>query len=246
MKKLTIMATCLLVLGAVCVTPALADTSLQETVFVLNNGAPCDSALGCNSIAGLNLGSYNTTTGLGTLTFTYNPGAAGNYSYVTLLDLQAGVQFFNEFANTSGTLGTGESYQVDDPNFGTIYNNTLSNTLDNTNHITGGASNFDGSCVGANCNGDVSVSLGQNFSLTATEQEVITITVSHTQPTSGFFVEQIHPVDPSDPTENDIFFSLTAQTQPASSGGGGTGMPEPSTMLLLGLGLAGAALKFRR
>src|SRR5580700_9906553 len=69
MKKLVIVVLGLafVVLGAGA-PAALADTtSLQSVLFNVNGATQID-------FTGANVGGFNTTTGLGTLTYTYNPG----------------------------------------------------------------------------------------------------------------------------------------------------------------------------
>jgi hypothetical protein len=48
--------------------------------------------------------------------------------------------FFNEFATTSGTLATGQNFEVDEPGlvFGDIFNNFLLGQLDGTNALPQG------------------------------------------------------------------------------------------------------------
>ncbi len=234
MKKITTMLLGFLVLCIAVAPVALADSSLQESLIVVNGTQFHDTFAG----PGINSGGFNGTTGLGTITITFDPGAAGTYSVGGYFDIQAGVPFYNEFGAVSGTAATGQSYQIDDPLNGTIYPNTQNNTLDNTNYIPAGASNYLGGCapLQAGCNGDVSMAMGFNFNLSSNQQEVITLTLSNTQPTSGFFLEQVHPVDPNNPTENDIFFTGSAVAQNVV-----VGAPEPSSFLLLGLGLLGCA-----
>jgi len=209
---------------AACLAPraALADITLQENLLNVNGTQYYDTF----SVPGLNVGGFNQTTGLGTLVLTFNPGP-GTYYVDAYFDLELGVPFFNEYGGVSGSAAAGQSWQIDDPIYGTIYANTQGNTLDNTNHIPGTADNFLGTCSGSDCNGDVSWAMGFAFTLGAQQEEVITLNILQTAP-NGFYLEQIHPVDPNNATEVDAYFSGTAVTQPIM-----TGTPEPGTWILL-------------
>jgi hypothetical protein len=80
---------------------------------------------------------------------------------------------------------------------------------------------------------------GFNFNLTASQQEVITLTLSSSNP-GGFSLEAIHPVDGANTSETDIFYQATA------TGGGVSPVPEPASWLLLATGLAFLAAGVRR
>src|SRR4029077_6157436 len=95
----------------------------------------------------MNTAGFNSTTGLGTLTLTFNPGVAGNYFFDAFFDEQLHIPFYDEFGAVGGVPGAGISWQIDEPEFGdanrvgTIFTNTSNNGLDNTNHIPGILSN---------------------------------------------------------------------------------------------------------
>ena len=231
MKTLVVIAA-----GLVCLAPhtMLADNTLQENNFNVNGTQYYDTF----TVPGLNAVSFDQTTGLGTLTLTFNPGAPGTYYVDSYFDLELGVPFFNEYGATSGSPAAGQSWQIDDPIFGSIFTNTQGNTLDNTNHIPGTVDNFLGGCASvyapscANSNDDVSWAMGFGFTLGSFQEEVITLDISNTAPTSGFYLEQIHPVDPNNTTQVEAFFSGTAVTKPVT-----TGIPEPNSWILLATGL---------
>lgn len=212
-----------------CLVPraAFADIVLQESLLVVNGTQYHDTF----SVPGLNTASFNQTTGLGTLTLTFNPGP-GSYSVDSYFDIEAGVPFFNEYGSVNGSAASGQSWQIDDPLLGTIFANTQNNTLDNTNHNPGQVDNFLGGCSGANCNGDVSMAMGFNFTLGAGQEEVITLNLSQTAP-PGFSLQQTHPQDPNNATAVNIYFSGSATSKPI-----GTTTPELGTWALLGTGLA--------
>lgn len=210
---------------AACFAPraALADITLQENLFNVNGTQYYDTF----SVPGLSVSGFNQSTGLGTLVLTFNPGP-GSYYVDAYFDLELGVPFFNEYGSVSGSAAAGQSWQIDDPILGTIFPNTQNNALDNTNHIPGTVDNFLGTCSGSNCNGDVSWAMGFAFTLGAQQEEVITLNLLQTAPGNGFYLEQVHPEDPNNPTEVDAYFNGSAVTKPVT-----TGVPEPGTWILL-------------
>jgi hypothetical protein len=226
MRKLAIGAFGFVLLCCLVPRVALADISLQESLLVVNGTQYYDTF----SVPGLNTASFNQTTGLGSITLTFNPGP-GSYSFDSYFDIEAGVPFFNEYGTVNGSPVAGQTWQIDDPLAGTIFPNAQGDTLDNTNHIPGKVDNFLGDCSGANCNGDVSMAMGFDFTITSGNEEVITLNLSQTAPT-GFYLVQTHPQDPNNASPVNIYFSGTATQKPITSG-----VPEPGTWILLGTGL---------
>ncbi len=218
-------------------------------------GATCTNVLGSyNLVAPGTVSSLDTSfggTGLGKVEVTFNPGAAGTYN----VNLWLFEQLFppvgdDEYGNTGGTAAAdqaGLSYQIDvpdyeynafDPNLGglpagagRIIANTASSKLADTNFVTGNTSQFSFSCMGSpTCNDYTSMALGFKFTLGASQKEVLSFNVSTTAPASGFYLEQIAPVDPANPTEIDYYYTATAST---SSSTGPPPVPEPGTIFLL-------------
>jgi len=200
-------------------------------------------------VPGLNTAAWNTTTGLGTLTLTFNPGVAGSYFFDAFFDHQVHVPFYNEFGSVSGAPGAGITWQIDEPEFGdanrtgNIFTHTSTNTLDNLNHIPGQLSNFFNNCgangggaVNANCNNDVSMAMGFNFILSANQSATITLTASTSQPTAGFFLRQTDPASSDDPLTDNVYLqgaiSIGTTTAPPTT------VPEPETLLLLSAGVS--------
>ncbi|HXJ96097.1 MAG TPA: hypothetical protein VMT20_24930 [Terriglobia bacterium] len=233
MKKLTISILGFAVLACVVPRSAFADISLQESNININGTQYYDTF----SVPGLNTGGFNQTTGLGSLTLTFNPGP-GTYYVTSYFDLELGVPYFNEYGSVTGSPAAGQSWQIDDPIYGTIFANAQGNTLDNTNHIPGTVDNFLGGCSSvyapscANSNDDVSWAMGFAFTLGANEEEVITLLLSQNAPSNGFYLGQVHPVDPNNAAAVNAYFSSNAVTQPI-----GTQTPEPGTWMLLITGL---------
>jgi hypothetical protein len=186
-----------------------ADIALFDYAFNLNGDIYSNTTV----VPGLNAAAFDTATGLGTLTFTYNPGVAGSYNFSAFFDhelSESTTTFFNEVGSVSGIPGAGLTWEIDEPEyiFGDIYTNFTNNTLDNS--------------IGTLNPEDVSMALGWNFILTADEQATLSFQLSTTAPPSGFYLQQFDP----DSGEN-IFLSSAASITP-------TGVPESdSTPILL-------------
>lgn len=247
----------LLLLGA-WRSSAVAGTSdiLYDNLFNVNGTL----TEGSFAIAGLDSSGFNTTTGEGNLTFTFNPGVAGSYYFDAWFDNDLSQPFFNEYGAVSGTPAAGQSWEIGDP---TLYYNsgmppgglgsgvdiaddTALNTLSNTNNLPGNTDNFLGNCTSTDpCNGDASMAMGFAFTLAANQEEIITLSLLETAPTSGFYLQQIHPVDGCDdngancanPSQLNLYMQGTATTQ-----GAGPGVPEPGTWILVFTSIAGFAL----
>jgi len=226
-------------LSIVQAAPVLQD-------FAINvNGVFTD---GDFTVAGIDATLFNQTTGLGTLTFNYSPGAAGTYFVDFFFDHSLHLTFYNEYGAIGGSAPAGTTYQIDnsfsDANrTGTIFANAQNNALDNTNHVPGSTSNFTNSCgangggaVNASCNNDVAMAIGFSFTLAAGDAETITVSVTSTNP-GGFYLEQLDPDSPSQ-----IFL-----TGNAVGGTPVTGIPEPADWSLALTGLFGLlALRTKR
>jgi hypothetical protein len=203
------------------------------------NGLVTDTGAGGNpfTVSGVNASGFDQNTGLGTLTFTYNPGAAGSYYVDFFLDPELSVPFYNEYGVVNGGLPSGTSYEIGDPYASSIYGDFSAGTLANTNQMPGQVDNYLGSCSGSNCNGDASLALGFNFFIPTGDQAVITLSGSTTNP-GGFNLQQVHPVDPNNATETDYYVDGSVAIQPIVV----SSTPEPGSMWLAGAAFAGLSL----
>src|SRR5579871_6296760 len=104
--------------------------------------------------------------------------------------------------------------------------------LANTNFVPGMDSNadltscgyFTGGAADPNCNDAASMALGLSFTLGASDEEVLTFTVSQTQPTSGFYLSTTDPT-----TGTTDYFQMSGTSQPT----GPAEVPEPTSWVLL-------------
>jgi len=164
------------------------------------------------------------TDGLGTLTWTTND--AGNHNFIAFFDYEIDEEvntFFNETGANNGVLAAGQSWEIDEPGWGSegyvgdIYGHVLAGSLDNSNGLPGP--------------NDVSTALGWNFVLAEGETALITLFIMDEMPASGFYLQQF------DPDSNaSIYLASTVEIQP---------IPIPETLLLLGSGVLGL-FGFRR
>jgi hypothetical protein len=214
-----------------------SDLSLQD-IWFNTNGTFTES-----TGTGVHLGSYNTSTGLGTITFTTTAPGAGYFN--TWFDEEVSTPFYNEFGSTGGTLSDpNETWEIGGNYSSNIYNDAAAGSLMNTNYLPEGASDYLGDCGtwsggvqtdSTGCNGDATTALGYSFLLAAGDEEVITINVSQTAPASGFYLIQTNPDADGSGSSSSVYFSLSA-TEEVPTGGPGVA-PEPGTWLLMLTGL---------
>lgn len=214
------LATMLVSLPVAAVNIDLVEYAFNINGVTTNGAAP----------AGVNLGSFDTVTGLGTVRVTQ--GGAGSHFVGLFVDHEFDEPvntLFNENATVTGTAASGQSWEIDEPTgifgiAGDIYDHLLDSTaaasaLDNSNAIPAPAVE------------DVSMAMGWNFMLAAGEVGVILFEISELMPTSGFYLTHF------DPDSNaSIYLSSTLRISHVQ-------MPEPMSLALM---LAGLAVMARR
>ena len=244
-------ATCAVMLCAALAPQARAD--LQD--FALNiNGTSYDY----NNLAdpypapGLNVAGFNTTTGLGTLQLTFNPGVPGSYFVNFYYDFEVGVPFFNEYGVVNGSPSAGISWEIAgvNPSTGgfTFFDGTsesFNNSLTNTNYVPGTSTNFLNNCAaGASCNADVALALGFSFTLPSGDEAILSV-LSGTSNPGGFNLQQIHPIDPANSSASSEYLSEGLLIQPVGPPPPPPTVPEPTSWILLGTAVA-LVIAFRR
>jgi hypothetical protein len=255
MKHLTLWA----VLGVLGMAPAMfAD--VVDYMLNVNGTTYCPAGTGatCSSTGGLAAagatGTLDTSfggTGLGTVNLTFTLGVPGSYNVdLWLFEELVPASGYDEYGASGGSPAAGQTWQIDvpdynynsvtDPNFGglpagagSIIANTAGNSLSNTNYVPGTTDSFLNLCTGsANCNDYTSMALGQNFTLSSGEEEVLSFNVSTTAPRTGLYLEQIDPGITG--TSAAYFYSVTASTlQVCPEDGQCNPVPEPGAMIPL-------------
>ena len=232
MRRLAVIGLALLCLGLLSQPAARADSSLQQIFFNVNGTTQT------NSYAGFNTGSWNDTTGIGTLTYVFNPGAPGVYNFTAFFDNQLSTVKYNEFGAVTGAPALGQSWEIGDSYASTLYSDVSAGILTNSNMLPGQTSNYLLNCTEpTSCNGDVALAMGFHFVLGAGQEALITLTFSTSAPGGGFYLTQTHPIDPLNNSASSIYFSGSEKTQQII-----VGAPEPGSLLLVCLALAGLCL----
>lgn len=176
----------------------------------------------------VNASGFNWTTGLGTLTVSLTSAEAHNVIFYVDHEIdQTYNTWYNEYGAETGSLETGQSWEIDEPEYvyGNIYTNFSNGKLDNSNGVP------------ITFPDDVSMALGWNFTLNPGFIANISYTVAYAQPTGIFYLTQTDPdslvTDPSSQASIYFWSDLAVRPQDVPP------IPEPTTMVLMGTGIAG-------
>jgi len=225
----------LLAVGLAGSSAYAGTTALNDWCFNVNGNINlCNGGSGLMP-GGANIAAFDTTlspllNNLGTATFTLGPGNGQFVLAYMDYDLDyATLGSFTDYGSVVGSLPSGFSWELDDPNVSNIFGDFAGNTLTKTNNV-GAASGAPNICC------DVTWVLGiGNINVGAGQTGTVNFLVSNTAPASGFYLQQTNSV-----AGDSIFMSATAKVT------GGTA-PEPEMLALLGIGLVAlfGARKFR-
>ncbi len=148
--------------------------------------------------AAANTGTFDRAAGVGMLTIAVR--SPGPHSVSLFLDHEidyATNTFFNEFAARVGTPAPGQSWEIDEPGYqtGNLFTNFLAGRLDNSNAVSSAVRD------------DVAMALGWNFTLGPNQTALVRMTVSETNPPTGFYLAQTDPQ-----SQKTIYFWSTLET----------------------------------
>lgn len=166
--------------------------------------------------------AFDWEEGLGMISVLYIPPTAGDCYLGMYVDHEIGQNFYNEYGEAHGTLGAGQSWEIDEPGFvdGDISNNFSNAALDNSNAVTSDSVD------------NVSMALGWNSTLAVDEHVRVKFYISETMPDNVFFLSHTD----QESNETAYFYSDIEVS----------GTPEPTTIVLLGFGLMALANIARR
>jgi hypothetical protein len=202
--------------------------SLYDWCFNVNSDISACNDGGTTSVSGFdNTLETVGTNSLGTASFLLGPGSNQFVSFYADYDIDF-AQFgsFDDFASVHGSLPTGWSYMLADPNDQTLFGIFAANTLDNSNSVSTPSEPKFNCC-------DVASALSiSGINVAAGGEATVTFSVSSFSPEVGFYLQQTNAN-----TQNSIYISASVNVQNPE----GPVVPEPSTFML-GAGAVGIML----
>jgi hypothetical protein len=234
------------------VTGDWQDLATSDPTLIIDNTSSIYNDTNCCGDA-----SGGTTTGLGTVNYTFTGGAIGTYDVSLYYDFDVSTPYFNEYGLINGA-GSAESGVVGEifnasstsgnivlfPACGTA-NCEVYGSTNGTNSVPGTTSNYFANCVANNpgspgaCNADVGMALTFTFTTTAVDQNVLISAVSSTTNPGGFSLETIHPADSNNAAASQVYLTGTYTLESSGPPPPPPGTPEPSTWILAGCALIG-------
>lgn len=221
--KISLFTSLALVLGGspiAVAAPALQEIAINIDGVVDDNLNPSG---GLSVISGVTYNTFNSTTGLGSLTISV--GGIGSHDLRLFFDHDLGSLLDDESGSANGSVGSGQSWEIDEPGYGNngysgnIYANFSGSTLDNLV--------FAGGTGTPNSSDDASLGMAWSFSGPAN----LVITLSQTAPGSGFYLRQF------DDEESLYLSGVLTLTET------GPQVPEaPAPLAALAVGFAGLAV----
>jgi hypothetical protein len=179
-------------LAALAIAATLPSSNATPIIDLFEYGLNLDGTIhhGYQSdpLPGWAGGTFDVSTGLGTLSVALTPGSHSISLFVDHEIDQLINTYFNEFGIATGPPAAGLSWEIDEPGYATppayvgdIYTNFLAGTLDNS------------SGVSPNSPDDVSMALGWNVTLEPWQSATAYFTLSQSPPTGGFYLMQSDP-----------------------------------------------------
>jgi len=200
--------------------------SLNDWCFSVNGDLSTCNGSGSSNPA-VDIAAFDTTynpNGLGVATIALAAGSNQYAGFYADYDIDyADYLSYNDNASTTGTLASGQSYSINDPNAWdgtgyTLFDAFDADTLDDGNDA-GTPDSGDPQCC------DIAFAMMfSDINLDSDETAVVTFTVSSAPPPSGFYITQ----SSNDSTQPSVYLSGTVDVTELTS------TPEPSTFVLGG------------
>ena len=214
------------------------------------DGVVTDSLFNDPIPSNVDISAFNESTGVGSILVNLTaPLGAHSVDFFFDHEIDESINtYFNENGSASGSLVSGQSWEIDEPGYGSgrdgdgnvLYFGDIYWNLDDSDKNTSYFDNqifydwYDDQSL-VNSDGstpvkdDVSVAMGWNFNLGLDEMAIISMFVSVDQPGSGFYLAH-DDLDSGD----SIYFSSSLSIISAAAP-----VPAPSTLLLLIIGMLG-------